>query len=676
MQKNYCYSFYCVFLLYFFVFGHNIYAQADSIKIAKPLTGIGDTVSVNDSTQQTTIKKPFLLKSLDTSYTASKYEYHLSKKAIDFSDYRYSGNLIQMLPFGNLHDFGSLGTPSEVNIYSFGNGNISLFINENSLINKLNNSIDLNRIQVENISSISVLPIHKSFLLGFENNLAAISIKTNDTLKSKPISRIRFYQASSEEGFIDAFFSARVLSKLALSLRLTNSSINKNYDNTEFGTWKFNTKAIYKIDDSLFASLDFYHLKLNTPLNGGVDVRSVIQSSTDASSDIFTNTAPVLFNEMKNTTTLNKISTKFYGYFLPGGKTDFVTTYTYNKDVFEQEFTDTTDIKNENLYEGIDFQLFHKINSELFFADISLGYQSVNFNADSHIAAKDLISYYSTLTLTKSFFDDIFTTSIFGKISEYENQKNSGYGIDLSTQPSNYFRFFFGHSNFYKPLTYFEKESIGDVDQKHFNIFGGFEFKNSFLTNSVSYFYTKSENTPIPIYNTEDIQNFESEIVFTKTGKLVQSGINVLANLKFWKLLATINFNLYWQSENSYFPKEAEYNLNAGIYYVDTLYNSNLDLKTGFNFYYSDNLEYRAYDFQKMRSASYYLQNDNFNKFQNYLSGNNPIRLDFFLAGRIQDSATFYFVYENLLGNNYFIVPYYPMPEGGMRIGISWDFLD
>ena len=77
-----------------------------------------------------------------------------------------------------------------------------------------------------------------------------------------------------------------------------------------------------------------------------------------------------------------------------------------------------------------------------------------------------------------------------------------------------------------------------------------------------------------------------------------------------------------------------------------------------------------------MRSASYSIVDEAINKLSLQSVLNDKMRVDFYLAGRIQDAATFYFIYENILGNNYFIVPYYPMPEGGMRIGISWDFLD
>jgi outer membrane cobalamin receptor len=51
-------------------------------------------------------------------------------------------------------------------------------------------------------------------------------------------------------------------------------------------------------------------------------------------------------------------------------------------------------------------------------------------------------------------------------------------------------------------------------------------------------------------------------------------------------------------------------------------------------------------------------------------------QLDFFLAGKIQDRATVYFVFENILNAKYFIAPYYPKQARGLRFGIAWEFLD
>ncbi|MCB0747672.1 MAG: hypothetical protein KDC90_09440, partial [Ignavibacteriae bacterium] len=77
-----------------------------------------------------------------------------------------------------------------------------------------------------------------------------------------------------------------------------------------------------------------------------------------------------------------------------------------------------------------------------------------------------------------------------------------------------------------------------------------------------------------------------------------------------------------------------------------------------------------------MTSASYYLSGNTYSAFSSFGLTNTPYRLDFTLAGRIQDRATFYFAYENITGHNYYSIPYYPIPIGGIKIGIAWDFIN
>jgi hypothetical protein len=51
-------------------------------------------------------------------------------------------------------------------------------------------------------------------------------------------------------------------------------------------------------------------------------------------------------------------------------------------------------------------------------------------------------------------------------------------------------------------------------------------------------------------------------------------------------------------------------------------------------------------------------------------------KLDFTLAGEIKKVAIFYFIWENLYYNEYYITPYYPMPDGNIRFGIAWELFN
>jgi len=51
-------------------------------------------------------------------------------------------------------------------------------------------------------------------------------------------------------------------------------------------------------------------------------------------------------------------------------------------------------------------------------------------------------------------------------------------------------------------------------------------------------------------------------------------------------------------------------------------------------------------------------------------------QVDFTIAGIIQKVAIVYFSWENLFDKQYFIVPYYPMRERGIRFGLAWEMFN
>ena len=658
-------------------FGLTAFAQVDSSNVVKPPINIGDSTLTIDSLKTPPTHKEFFVSFNEKYKTKDFLTYSTTKKEIDRLDYKYTGDVLSYLPFSSIADLGHLGAPNEPNIYGFGFGNISLNIDNFLLNTRWNNNTDLNRVQSESIYKLKIEPIHKAFLFGNDNNLSAINIVTNDSLQQKPISRFRYYQASSDEGFVDASFGARVLPRLALSFRITNSSIDDNYFNSEFGTWKVNIKSIYKLMDSLYAKIDYHHLKLNTSLNGGVNVENLITNPLATENSIYNNQAPVLFEDQTNSTTSNLVLGSLYGNFIPTGYTELIFSYNKNVDVFKNYSSDSIDVKNENKYSTIAAKIIHNINFEEVSSQLTFGYESVNYDLEGIDFFETENNYFSTAIINYNLFNGLLKPSIFGKISEYNSQTNNGFGIDLKVQPLSQLSLLFGYSKFDRPysiieMPYIDKNINSDVN----TIFASLEFNSKITTTSISYFNVESSNNAIPIFNNQDITLASTKIIFRGIENIKSSGVNINSRIHLWNLLIANNFSHYWLTENSMFPQNAKFNFTTGLYYVDTLFNSNLDLKTGFTFHLFDNLEYRLYDFQQMRSSSYYLDNSIIRPFEFYDVENDNFRMDFLLAGRIQDRATFYFIYENILGNNYFVIPYYPMPDGGIKIGISWDFLD
>lgn len=644
-------------------------AQVDSLNNPLPLASIGDSTTVSDSVKSELLKTSFLIRFNESKLNSKFQPFSLTKKEIDFTDYRYLGNIVTYIPFGSLNDFGSLGAPSEANLYNFGFGNISIIMDNISISGIRNASNDLNFFQTEDISSISIEPLSRGFLYGFANNPSSLVIKTNDSLKAKPITRLRYYQGPNEEGFADAMFSARVLPRLAFAMRITNSSIDKNYSNTEFGTWKFSVKGIYKISDSIFTKLNLNHAKLNTTLNGGIDI-SQFEGPSQANLNFYSTEFPVRFDDRNKTTTMNTITGSVYGNLLSIGYTNINISFSETDESLSYTI-DTNSYKLVNYSKSLRSTITHTLSLNNFSGNIDAGYEKVELKIDEILSKTQIDNYYTSLSIKQELMDSSITPSIFSKYSYFNQQSALGFGTDLSFTLIKNIKILVGYSFFEKPLTPIESGFL-DIDTKssHQVFFSSLNFGLNKLNAGLSFFNISSKNNILPIFNNNEDLDYRFD------DRSINSGINFNSKIEFWNILTTTNINYYWQNKSQFETQENILSLNAGIFYVDTLYDDNLNLKTGFIFNLFDNPNYHVYDFQHMRSAGYDIVNDAVNKLSLQSVLNNKMRVDFYLAGRIQDAATFYFIYENILGNNYFIVPYYPMPEGGMRIGISWDFLD
>ena len=109
--------------------------------------------------------------------------------------------------------------------------------------------------------------------------------------------------------------------------------------------------------------------------------------------------------------------------------------------------------------------------------------------------------------------------------------------------------------------------------------------------------------------------------------------------------------------EISYQDEFITYAIKAMNDFSDMFFENNLYLKAGIIFYYTGAL-------QSLANKIGIVEVEPSNK------------VDFSLAGEIKKVAIVYFIWENLLGNQYFITTYYPMPERNIRFGLSWELFN
>ncbi|MFZ1290554.1 MAG: hypothetical protein WAR79_10710 [Melioribacteraceae bacterium] len=662
---------------------NNSTAQIISADSTNTLMNIEDSTAHIDSLNHLKSLSKTFLKVNDESETHYLSTFTKNKLALDFENYRYAIDFLNFLPLTSQQSFGLVGVPNIPILFFQENKNISVNQNNYSLSNSWNGTSDLNLISSENINEIEIVPLARGFLYNNFNSSANVNIQTQDSITAKPISRIRYYQAPNDDASIDALFSALVYKDLHLSYRISNSTYTGAYKNSEYGVWKSDLNSIYRIVDSLFLKLNYYHLKSDIELNGGIDLETLEANSVSLQEEIFNTIAPVNFQNRYKETTINKISSDLYGIIFPSSFTKLSFAYKQTKELLRQNidtlFDESVRISNMNKFSKyyLNFQHKHAFN------DLSLkfnfDYDFTNYSIEYYNLYTNKNSYTFSAFADYNVIDSLLVPAIYFKTGNFENQLTNGLGFDFKLNISKNFKFMLGASKLNQPYLISELFSLPKSEQEknyvtNYFITSELAFHNS--KTSLTYFKISSVNTPVPVFNNMDLNLNSTKIIFPFAEQVKSEGINLFSNIFVWNIELLINANYLLSSQSNIIPEPSRINFFSGIYYRDKLYKDNLDLKAGFNFFLSDNIENQIYDFQIMRSSLYYFSSNTFNQFKNYSITNSPYRIDFTLAGRIQDRATFYFAYENILSNNYYSIPFYPMPDGGIRIGISWDFIE
>lgn len=646
---------------------------------------VQDSIVVNDSSnikkQKPISIKPIYKESLFISGTNSPTILPINIKE---HDYKYTGNILTQLPFSVLNDFGSMGTNNEIFLYGFGFDNISYLADDIGMNNRFNNSLDLHLFPSESISKVELLPLTRGFLINNVNNPVSVNFTTRDSINLIPFSRIRYLQAPNDEGFIDAIFSAYLMSRLNATVEISNMSKIDTYTNTEYGNWTAATKLRYMLSNSLNILLNYSHNSVRTPLNGGVDYESIasVYGSDSINEILFDELdAPVKYENRYLKSTVNNLSLQLLGNFLDNLPSTLSFYYQKGLNEFRQNETGSSSniasILDDNKYNTYGIKYSQSLNTKYAELDVLAGYENTTLN--SHILNGE--KSYSTLSVagvaSLKLFENAIRPNVFAKYLVFDEESFVGFGSDITLAFTESINLYGGISGFAKPYSLPIKELIDSNNRssKLYILEGGFHYEKNWLNLRFGFTSIKEDNKPFAIGNAV-VDTAGANVVGGFMLKNVnKTSINLSANLTIWKVLFSTNAS-YYLTNDDYNLDTPDFTLSGGLYYKDILFEDALDLKTGLSYFLYGNRYMSKYDFQSSLSYRHIYNNTGSIVPLSNEMFSPDFRLDFFAAGTIQKLATLYFTAENILGTQYYIVPYYPMPGLTIRFGVSWEFFN
>jgi hypothetical protein len=521
------------------------------------------------------------------------------------------------------------------------------------------------------------------------NNPVSVNFISRQPESRKPYSRIKYYQAPNSEGMIDGIFSLTPFKRINAFFEITNQNTYPYYVNTDHSNWMGSVRLHYLLSNNINIIASYKHIKTITQLFGGIDADSIRRgySFSQFESILYDKfRSPVRFTNRYQKVSGHNFSLRMLGNFIEHSPTDISFYYQTNLTEFRQN--ESSFIFQNNASIIFDDNESRTIGSSLrqdFNVDFIKLTSITNFERSKFItpllSQETNKTLFSTATIASfSMMDKAFMPSLFARYLNYSNDNFLGFGADAKISLDQFFNFYVGFSSFEKPRTIWEERFVLPTIQSAKQKITSFElsanFKNTFVNASISYFNESTVNSLLPALLKEgNVQN--DKIIYAAVNDLKLQGINLKLDLSFGKILFSSNTSYYFSSDNRHNYNLHQFSLYGGIYYVDTLFNKNLHLKSGFNYFSIGERDFTTIDFEKNISTNF-LYDPSAQKVS--VISSSPIstsfQIDFFLAGKIQNSATVYFVFENLFNAKYFIVPYYPKQARGIRFGVAWEFLD
>jgi hypothetical protein len=632
----------------------------DSVRIIIPVDtlhtdtmSVADSVAIADTFGLLGPQRIIIADTIRPIYQRPLYGYSrfINQREFTRRQYNYAGDIFKLMPFFFDVSPGLAGHPSNMLIYGTGASLTSFLINGINYNDYSDIPFDLNRIQEEYIDSAEVLPLPRSFLYGLSNNSSAINIIGMDFISVTPFTKIKYSEGPYGDGNFDGMFNSILTGNMNLFVEVTNRKTDIRFVNTDYGKWNGRLQLKYLLNNNVNLLAGYHYSNTYTGAAGGINITE-LGLQNEFYEDLYNEiSADVIYRDIRFNTYTNSVFLKTLSSVRNFSFTDFTLYYRFNRIEINQPVTVENHLDNlfRNKIAGVSLNQhfnYSIINMNLLgnYENIIIdNYQGFSLNRNYNNLSAANISAAGILTIT--LLDSLLHPSVFYKLSKdgiYSSEIFSGYGTDLSARLTRFVNLYAGYS-----------QSENRFTSGYLNNFQtGIRYINTGFYTGLSLFSRKGSLN----YNIADtIINVNKPFYYRNNMEGISLDMNIIISRI--QLEGKID---YYTDNNSYIIPAIF--AAGGIYYRDSLFKGNLDIKAGVDvFYYGRrNIQISPQQFSIFRSTSI----------------GPDVRLDLFISGDIQNTAIIFFTWENLLDTRYFLIPFYPMPPRGVRFGVNWQLFN
>ncbi len=615
------------------------------------------------------MRTPQLVGTLDRHMDSS---YVITRDRLDWMFFRYIGEVLAWTPGVQVREQFSIGSNSAVSIRGQDWRSVAVTMNGRLLNDPASGTYTPYYLAPEYADRIEVVTGLRAFLYGLNGGGAVINMVTKNYNSNRPFSKINFSEGGYNEQYSDGTFSQNISRKVNITLGFQHQSADPRFFNSQTLAWNARGKIRYEVSRNLNVILSEYYTSTNTRLNGGVDVGNLITQAA-----FLPQIAPVRSSEAYEKVNRHDVDLSFVGTFL--GDTSQVTTVTlyYSNSLREYRDAATGISPADTLPVAAD----HRSSwmGMLFTQNFELPWQQLNVGATvelRQIEGSPTLGRRRNVVSSAWGKDEItvlhpLVLAGYVRFDQTEGRSYVGAGADAHLHFSRAISVYGGFSFSRRLPTYQELYWNGNAvgrtgtleAERHRTVEAGTLFNvPDIVTGRVTFFHRVATH-PIVAAGFSAPGPFTG-VLFTQSSAITTNGIEAALTIRPWILTIEGAGTFMIQRNDSTLRRYPRFSGIGGIYFWNSLFNGNLNLKIGFRGRISteqDGVQYNP-------EVSAYADNTG----PTIHTGSS---VDAVLAARFGD-ATIHLLWENLLNNQYFLTPYYPVYDRAVRFGISWQFLD
>ncbi|MBI3193933.1 MAG: TonB-dependent receptor plug domain-containing protein [Ignavibacteriae bacterium] len=626
-----------------------------------------DSTSVKDS-GYIPIKPIPMLGSLERTLSGENV---LPDSLFPFVDYKYLGDLLSKFTEVYIRDLGSPGQLHGLTMNGVDARSIAVMSDGILLNEPLTGVFDLNLYPTEYIERIEIIPATRAFLYGINSTGGAINLVTKNYVAAKPISRIRFFESAYEHTYFDGFVSQDVKRDLNVTIGLQHPSYYGRFRNSNHEGWNARVKIRYNLSEDLNIFASEMYNQTRTGLNGGLDTLTLPIDYYDKIDAILRN------EDAYEKITRHDVQLGMAGRFFSDSNS--ITSLTLFHSTNLREYRDENPpIPYNNIFLQQDHwsqwygaRLTHNF---LFFGnEINLGaeFQSRGVIASSVMNQEFRNNKSIWIKDRYEVLDAGLVVSGYGRYEHEPNQYALSSGFDVSYQLFSSLNVHGGISKSIRSSTLQEelwKDSVVDSwlplsHEQHEVREVGLKLNLSNLELHLSSFQ-RTIVSSLENFSSFSANPFPNIFIDTFNERKIQ-GVNGLVKFRYGLFIAEGMFQyLSITNDGNEDTRYPNWNASGGIYLWDKFFDEHLNIKVGFR-----GRLVSAHDGVEFNPQAQMYVPSKYWKVKSVAVG------DFVLLAHIGD-ADIHLILENMLGRDYILVPYFPMPDRTLRFGLNWQFLD